>query len=429
MIRLHTIGELSLLWISLVAAITHAALLEKPGFGRGRRISVDGHSIPGWQVMGEGFIPELLSDRIILTPPYPGNLKGGVWADDKLTQTEWSAQLDFRVNGEHRSGGSLQIWYVTDGKRAIGTSNIYTVGQFDGLAITIDTHNGRGAVRGFLNDGTTDYKKHANVDSLAFGRCEYNYRNLGRQSTVQIKQTHHDFEILVDGQTCFKSEKVFLPSGNFFGVTASSAEDPDSFEAFKFAVNTPDSNSDHQAGNRGYESQHRPAAANPGKGNNEAHISNNMQHVKAGRSTDAQLQEIESRIKEIYTHTNKFNDEFHTFSTQTDAKLQEIARVISHRDQVASLSQRLEGMERLIQSLQREVEKMDYQGHFNKLQEAVEHSHRGVIDNLQDSSHRILSSAPRMGTFIFLIVAVQIGLAAAYVFYKKRRAGMPKKYL
>jgi mannose-binding lectin 1 len=34
-----------------------------------------------------------------------------------------------------------------------------------------------------------------------------------------------------------------------------------------------------------------------------------------------------------------------------------------------------------------------------------------------------------MGFFIFLVIAVQVLLAASYIVYKKRRANMPKKFL
>jgi len=34
-----------------------------------------------------------------------------------------------------------------------------------------------------------------------------------------------------------------------------------------------------------------------------------------------------------------------------------------------------------------------------------------------------------MGVFVFIIVAVQIMLAGVYIVYKRRRNGMPKKYL
>lgn len=41
----------------------------------------------------------------------------------------------------------------------------------------------------------------------------------------------------------------------------------------------------------------------------------------------------------------------------------------------------------------------------------------------------ILSSLPRMGFFVFLVLGCQAGMAGLYVFYKRRRSQMPKKYL
>lgn len=41
----------------------------------------------------------------------------------------------------------------------------------------------------------------------------------------------------------------------------------------------------------------------------------------------------------------------------------------------------------------------------------------------------VTNSAPRMGFFVFIVVAVQIMLAGAFVLYKRRRANAPKKYL
>lgn len=41
----------------------------------------------------------------------------------------------------------------------------------------------------------------------------------------------------------------------------------------------------------------------------------------------------------------------------------------------------------------------------------------------------ISASAPKMGMFVAIIVAVQIMLAGVYIIYKRRRNSMPKKYL
>lgn len=59
-----------------------------------------------------------------------------------------------------------------------------------------------------MNDGSTDYKSHHAVDSLAFGHCDFSYRNLGRPSKVLVKQLADSFEVIVDGRQCFWSDKV-----------------------------------------------------------------------------------------------------------------------------------------------------------------------------------------------------------------------------
>ena len=69
-----------------------------------------------------------------------------------------------------------------------------------------------GSIRGFMNDGTLDYKSYHSVDSLAFGHCDYSYRNLGRPSKLQIKQSDNLFEVVVDDRLCFSTNKVHSQS-------------------------------------------------------------------------------------------------------------------------------------------------------------------------------------------------------------------------
>ena len=61
-----------------------------------------------------------------------------------------------------------------------------------------------------MNDGNTDFKSHHAVDSLAFGHCDYAYRNRGRPSSVEIKQSSGSFEVVVDHRQCFWSDKVHV---------------------------------------------------------------------------------------------------------------------------------------------------------------------------------------------------------------------------
>ena len=58
-------------------------------------------------------------------------------------QSEWTVDFEFRATGPGRGSGNLQLWYTREGRERIGTSSIYTVGSFDGLALVIDQYGGR----------------------------------------------------------------------------------------------------------------------------------------------------------------------------------------------------------------------------------------------------------------------------------------------
>ena len=59
-----------------------------------------------------------------------------------------------------------------------------------------------------MNDGSLDYKNYHSVDSLAFGHCDYSYRNLGRPSKLQIRQEGSTFEVIIDAKLCMSTDKV-----------------------------------------------------------------------------------------------------------------------------------------------------------------------------------------------------------------------------
>ena len=59
-----------------------------------------------------------------------------------------------------------------------------------------------------MNDGSLDYKNYHSVDSLAFGHCDYSYRNLGRPSKLQIRQEGTTFEVIIDDKLCMSTDKV-----------------------------------------------------------------------------------------------------------------------------------------------------------------------------------------------------------------------------
>ncbi|KAL4807563.1 concanavalin A-like lectin/glucanase domain-containing protein [Aspergillus unguis] len=415
-------------FLLLSAVATAQSVIESSSFGHGDILAPSRDGIPGWDLGGEGHSPQILSNKVILTPPYPGNTRGSIWSQSSLQQSEWAAEFQFRATGVERAGGNLQLWYANDGKNKVGSASIYTVGQWDGFALVVDTHSGRGgSIRGFLNDGSTDYKSHRSVDSLAFGHCDYSYRNLGRPSVVRIRHTNAIFEVTVDEKPCFSTDKVKLPAGNTIGVTAATPENPDSFEVFKLVLQTATS----PVGKAPPLQQHnqnqnqQPLASQPQAGTQQA-------QAVAGdlSSINAQFVDLGSRIQLINHATNNILREIGNQNSKSETKQSELLQLLASKDQVQGLDARLQRLEQTLLTIQRDLEGKDYRDRFNQLHETLRSSHLSLTENIKDNLLNVITaSTPRMGFFIFLVIAVQILLAGSYIIYKRRRANMPKKFL
>lgn len=60
-----------------------------------------------------------------------------------VSQSEWTAELEFRATGPERGSGNLHLWYAKDGPTSLATSSIYTVGYFDGFVLVVDPYGGK----------------------------------------------------------------------------------------------------------------------------------------------------------------------------------------------------------------------------------------------------------------------------------------------
>lgn len=202
-------SSLRTLLLTLISTSTAQFPIYSLSFGLTPELSPNGVTIPGWHLGGEGHDPYLMSDRIVLTPPAPGNKRGGLWTEHTIQQSEWSVDVEFRASGPERGSGNMQVWFAKDTAPMSAFRSVYTVDRFDGLVLQIDQYGGQGgSVRGFLSDGGVSYKNHQSVDGLAFGHCDYAYRNLGRWSKLTMKSTAEGFSVLVDDRTCFSSSEV-----------------------------------------------------------------------------------------------------------------------------------------------------------------------------------------------------------------------------
>lgn len=399
-------------WSLYVATASAQYLIESSSFGQGDHISPNNYAIPGWHISGEGQTPQLLSDKVILTPPYPGNQRGALWAEAKVSQSEWVAELEFRATGPERGGGNLQLWYAKDGRMSIGTSSVYTVGNFDGMVLVIDSYGGKGGgIRGFMDDGTLDYKNYHSVDSLAFGHCDYSYRNLGRPTKLQIKQEGNMFEITVDNKLCFSTDKIKMPPDYYFGLTAASAETADSFEVYKFSLFT----------SRSITREEPRRAQPPPPDNRDNTPPPPVTQPPSNAPSDAQYDELRSRLQTMAQSIDSLVQEVKQLTDKSDGRHQELSRKMIAADRLNSMDQRLQGIEKTVR---------EYQGQFSGLQNALKDSHSSIVEGLpKHMSDIIATKAPRMGLLIFIFLGCQTLLAGSYIVYQRRKASGPKKYL
>lgn len=439
--------------------LTTTALAQKIvpelSFGHNVRITTEGGSIPNWLGSSANHNLQILSDRAILTPPVPGNAKGALWTEKSIDSETWIADVEFRASGQDTGSGSLNFWFVKD-KTPIFLDNVYSVGNFDGLVIVIDQYgNTGGKIRGFLNDASQNFRTHSNLESLAFGHCDYKYRNLGRPSKLKVT-SQNGLTVSIDGKECFSSSKISLPSGYYFGITAATGEQPDSFEVNKFIVTSSiPHNHDNVVKGGAPPIQNQQQSPNtpqlqkldrfpgmpevlPDKMPEEiksqedqfADLHNRLQTLSHQVAmVFAELEELGKRLPSdgivargagdgSVANTGNLENKLDALNARLDglsASVETTRKGSESAERIADITRKgFENIEKLVDNARREMGGQNYHEHFQNLNRALD---------------AVTASSPRIGFFVFVVVGVQVALAASYVMYKRRRGGMPKKYL
>lgn len=399
-------------------------------------------TIPNYAISGGPQAPQVLSNKLVLTPINPGNQRGAIWSESVLSQQSWTADVEFRATGPERGGGNLGIWLVRNGDQDVGASSIYTANRFDGLALVVDMHGGSGGmIRGFLNDGNTDYNSHHNVDELAFGHCLYSYRNLGRPTQIKLRQTRDSFRVDVDSKLCFETDTFSIPGGNKFGITAATPEDnPDSFEIFKLAVMSEMSGSDNYQYDSGRSKQRSPSRDTPRRDppsrkgqdtDDEKDFDDSIMEDEdpdVFQTSRTQFQDLHNRLQSTM---HQISAVFRTVSKIQSAEarhngevvniLNDINDKLSSVGQVGELQKRIGDLEKEVRSMRNDLSR--------KIQ-ANERNFKGILtDHHATLSQTLIDSLPGHKRLFLVVVGTQVLLVAAYVVYKRRRASSPKKYL
>ncbi|KAK8144131.1 hypothetical protein G3M48_006263 [Beauveria asiatica] len=414
-------------------------LINELSFGINSKISHDESpgTIPHYHVNGQPNRPDVLSNRVMLTPMGIGNQRASIWGERTLQRSDWVADIDFRANGPERASGNLNIWLAKDGRTTVQENSVYTVGRFEGLVLVIDQHGGSGGMlRGFLNDGSKDYAHQGNIDALAFGHCQIAYRNLGRPSQIKIHHANGNFKVDIDGRKCFESDKIVIPQGYTFGVTAATPENPDSFEVFKLTVMSETIDPRHSQQQQGQgniinNNQNSNQQAAPGGYENPADAFKKIipdESADAFQTSARQFADLHNRLQSTYHQlaaVYRSVTEHHTVDEQRHREVQDMVRNI--RADLQRLD-KVDSLQRTVEALQRDVTGL--RDALDRRISSHETSFRGALtDHHRLLSERMVDSIPGHGKLIFIIVGTQVVLAGIYILYKRRKMAGPKKYL
>lgn len=292
--------------------------------------------------------------------------------------------------------------------------SIYNVETFDGLALVVDQYGGTGGkIRGFLNDGTKNFRAQSNPESLAFGQCDYKYRNLGVPSKLKVmSQEGGGLVVQVDGKNCFHTDSVRLPEGYHFGISASTGEqNPDSFELYKMVVSgghehwnhahVEDSSHQYLGNNQGQQQQGGSPHYDSFAGIPEAIPDRTASDFK---SQEEQFADLHNRLQGLSHQMGNLFMEFKALGENVDKKHAEViarhGEVISGVNnmqgsretglppnvvgQISDILSRLGRVEEVVNVVRRDVEGKDYKQVLEELRTSVKGIHGGINDQLPE---------------------------------------------
>jgi mannose-binding lectin 1 len=249
----------------------------------------------------------------------------------------------------------------------------------------------------------------------------------------------------VDGNLCFESTKVRLPLGNKWGITAASAENPDSFEVFKLVTTTesytPNTapadyqpqqshlgeipHPNDQAGNVAAEKKDIPAYSG---------IDDNMVPPSKYHTSEEQFADLHDRMQAMMSFItalsrdligyqemqHKWHDDLVTRISKTEADVNSL-RILNDRMD-GEHKEKLDTIHKDLRSQRADMHQALEQ-HVSVLRGAVlntHHSLSGALDKV---------GGFHWGKWIGIVFGSQVVTAVLYMVYKKRKHGSPKKYL
>jgi len=203
-----------------------------------------GFGVPNWDFQGSTMVT---SNYIRLTPDQRSK-QGALWNNIPMKVRNWEVQVSFKVTGTTKDlfGDGFAFWYARD--RMVQGPVFGSKDYFSGLAIIADTysnHNGphnhqHPYLSAMVNNGSLSYDHDRDGTNTMIGGCEVKFRNLNHETWFAIRYENdrltvsHDLANKRAWAPCFTVDGVKLPTGYYFGVSATTGDLSDAHDVLGF---------------------------------------------------------------------------------------------------------------------------------------------------------------------------------------------------
>lgn len=212
-----------------------------------------GFGVPNWDFQGSTMVT---SNYIRLTPDQRSK-QGALWNKIPCKVRNWEIQINFKVTGTTKDlfGDGFAFFYARD--RMVAGPVFGSKDLFSGLAIIADTysnHNGphnhqHPYLSAMVNNGSLSYDHDRDGTHTMLGGCEVKFRNLQHDTWFAVRYENDKLTVSHDLQNkrawapCFSIDGVKLPTGYYFGLSATTGDLSDAHDVISiktYELDTPE---------------------------------------------------------------------------------------------------------------------------------------------------------------------------------------------
>ena len=200
----------------------------------------------------------MVTNTHIRVTPDRQSQTGAIWNRIPVHMRNWEIQVQFKVSGTTKDlfGDGFAIWYTRDRMQpgpVFGSRDF-----FSGLAVVADTysnHNGphnhqHPYLSAMVNNGTLHYDHDRDGTHTMIGGCEVKFRNFDHDTFIAVRYENdvlsvsHDLNGQRAWDKCLEVKGVTLPTGYYFGVSATTGELSDNHDLVSFKTYQLDASED-----------------------------------------------------------------------------------------------------------------------------------------------------------------------------------------